>query len=109
MESIEFNDYGQFVELTPSYYANHIQDIDNYRTNSKYSKESLDHESLNSYSNAIHNDIYDTTTKYGDNIKSVTSLWICCSLLTRSEIIENCVIPVCITMGTVYIVFSLFG
>jgi len=109
MESIEFDDYGQFVELTPSYYVNHIQDIDKYRTNSKYSKESLDHESSNSYSNPIHNDIYDTTTKYGDDRKSVTPLWICCSLLTRSEIIENCVIPVCITVGTVYIVFSLFG
>lgn len=109
MESIEFNDYGQFVELTPSYYVNHTQDIDNYRTNSKYSKEILNQESSDSYSNPIHNDIYDTTHKYGDDRKSVTSLWICCSLLTRPEVIENCVIPACITIGTVYIVFSLFG
>ncbi len=110
MDIIEFEDYGQFVDLVPSYYGNCQNDIDNFTTHSKYSNgSSLDDEFSDSYSNPVHNEIYNTTREYGDNKKKWTPLWICCSLLTRSEIIENCVIPICITAGTVYIVYTLFG
>ena len=106
---MEIEDYGQFVDLTPGNnmnvqkYQSAIDYIYNPTTHSKYSADDVNHTFSENYQNIVHNDIYPF-----DDKKNWTPLWVCCKLLTRTEIIENCIIPACITAGTVYIVYYFF-
>jgi hypothetical protein len=115
MEIIEKEDYGQFVDLTPCNHVNSpkyqstIDYIYNHTTNSKYSAESINHTFSENYQNLVHEDIYTINIQPFDNKKEWSPLWLCCKLLTRNEILENCVIPACITVGTVYIVWKVFS
>ena len=110
MDIIDIEDYGQFVDLTPHSHdpptkqKNTIDYIYNTATHSKYSSDDVNHTFSENYQNLVHNDY-----QFIDSKQRWSPLWTCCKTLSRSEIIENCVIPACITVGTICFVYHIFG
>lgn len=113
MEITEFEDYGQFVDLTLQH-PNDLINLDNRdsiyspTSHNKYYTASIQNTSYDMYQNPHHNSICESISS-NDTVKPhLTTLWVCCKLLSRTEIIENCIIPACITVGTVYCVYYLY-
>jgi hypothetical protein len=115
MDIIDIEYYGQYVYLTPHSHnpptkQENITDyIYNPATHSKYSSDDVNHTFSENYQNLIHNDLYNTNYQFIDSKQHWSPLWMCCKTLSRTEIIENCVIPACITVGTICFVYHIFG
>ena len=115
MDIIEIEDYGQFVDLTPHSHITPIKQenitnsIYNPATYSNYSSDDVNHTFSENYQNLVHNDVYNSNYQFINNKQRWPPLWMCCKILSRTEVIENCVIPACITVGTVYFVYHIFG
>ncbi len=111
MEITDFEDYGQFVDLTlqhPNDLTDNRECIYTPTSHSKYCTASIQNTSYDMYQNPHHNSICETIS-YNDIRKPhLTTFWVCCKLLSRTEVIENCIIPACITVGTVYCVYYLY-
>ena len=115
MDIIDIEDYGQFIDLTPHSHITSIKQenitdyIYNPATHSKYSSDDVNHTFSENYQNHVHNDVYSTDYQPIADKKQWAPLWMCCKILSRTEVIENCVIPACITVGTIYFVYHIFG